>query len=51
MQAYFSLQKSLFNSKKVSGRVEGPLMGNFDVPPESFTVTLLIAFNFEHFLT
>ena len=30
---------------------EGPWTGNFDAPPQKFTVLLLISFNFQHFLT
>ena len=31
--------------------VEGPGTVNFDLPPRSLTVILLITFNFQHFLT
>ena len=31
--------------------VEGPGTMNFYITPPSFTVTLLITFDFEHFLT
>ena len=31
--------------------VEGPGIVNFDITPQSFTVTTLITFDFQHFLT
>ena len=31
--------------------VEGQGIVNFDIPPQSFTLTLLITFDFQHFLT
>ena len=31
--------------------VEGPGTLNFDITPQSFTVMLLITFDFRHFLT
>ena len=51
MQVYFSLQKSLFNVKKYGARVKGLGTVNFDITPRSFTVILLITFDFQRFLT
>ena len=51
MQVYFSLQKSLFNVKKYGARVERSGTVNFDIPPRSFTMILLITFDFQRFLT
>ena len=31
--------------------VEGPGTENFDIPPRSFTMTLFITFDFQHFIT
>ena len=31
--------------------VEGPGTVNFDIPPQSFTVIVLITFDLQHFLT
>ena len=31
--------------------VEGPWVMNFDIPPRNFEMILLIAFDFQHFLT
>ena len=51
MQVYFKLQKSLFNVKKYGDRGRGEGLVNFDITPQSFTVTTLITLDFQHFLT
>ena len=43
--------KSLFNVEGMGVEVERPWTVNFDIIPRSFTVILLIIFDFEHFLT